>query len=73
MVDCCALLWKIARRNSIESHLAHAVRIEVAVAYNRTGRFECRRTPMDQWTSYLDGAAGGTVVSLGRHGGRTNA
>ena len=47
-----------APREVMEAALAHTVRDKVEAAYNRTDLFERRRTLMDQWASYLDGAAG---------------
>ena len=45
-----------APRDVMEAALAHTVRDKVEAAYNRTDLFEHRRTLMDQWASYLDGA-----------------
>ena len=56
-----------APREVMELSLAHTVRNKVEAAYNRTDLFERRRTLMDQWASYLDGAAG-AVVPMVRHG-----
>ena len=50
-----------ASRDVMEAALAHTVRDKVEAAYNRTDLFERRRTLMDQWASYLDGAAGAVV------------
>ena len=61
-----------APREVMELSLAHTVRNKVEAAYNRTDLFERRRALMDQWAAYLNDAAG-TVVTLGRRGGRTNA
>ena len=57
-----------APRDVMEAALAHTVRDKVEAAYNRTDLFERRRTLMDQWASYLDGA-GGAVVPMVRRGG----
>ena len=74
MGHCCAFLCKpIPLRLAIELHLAHTVRIKVEVAHNRTDLFKRRRSLMEQWVAYLDGAAGGTVVPLDQRGGRTYA
>ena len=51
-------------RDVMEAALAHTVRDKVEAAYNRTDLFERRRTLMDQWASYLDGAAD-AVVPIG--------
>ena len=56
-----------APREVMELSLAHTVRNKVEAAYNRTDLFERRRTLMDQWASYLDGADG-AVVPMVRHG-----
>ena len=61
-----------ASREVMEASLAHVVRNRVEAAYSRSDLFDRRRALMGQWTAYL-GDAAGTVVSLGRRGGRTNA
>lgn len=61
-----------APRDVMEAALAHTVRDKVEAAYNRTDLFERRRALMDQWASYLDGAAG-AVVPLVRRGGLADA
>ena len=53
-------------RDVMEAALAHTVRDKVEAAYNRTDLFERRRTLMDQWASYLDGAAGAVVPMVRR-------
>ena len=57
-----------AARDVMEAALAHTVRDKVEATYNRTDLFERRRTLMDQWASYLDGAAGAVVPLVRRHG-----
>ena len=64
---CCAFLWLIARRISIELHPVQTVRIKVEAAYKRIDLSEGRRTLMDRWASTLDGT-GGAVVPKVRHG-----
>ncbi len=59
-------------RDVMEAALAHTVRDKTEAAYNRSDQFDRRRILMNQWSAYL-GDAGGTVVPLGRRGGRTNA
>ena len=61
-----------APRDVMEAALAHTVRDKVEAAYNRTDLFERRRALMDQWASYLDGAAG-AVVTMVRRKGQANA
>ena len=51
----------------MELSLAHAVGNAVEAAYARSDLFERRRSLMDQWAAYLDGAAG-AVVPMVRHG-----
>lgn len=64
----CAEQCPSARRKAMESHLAYTVRNEFEAAYNWTDLFEDRGTLKDQWTSYLDGAAGAVVPMVRRHG-----
>ena len=52
-----------APRDVMEAALAHTVRDKTEAAYNRSDQFERRRTLMNQWASYLDGADG-TVVPM---------
>ena len=61
-----------APRDVMEAALAHTVRDKVEAAYNRTDLFERRRALMDQWASYLDGAAS-AVVPMVRRRGQANA
>ena len=51
-------------RDVMEAALAHTVRNKVEAACNRTDQFERRRTLMDQWAAYLDGAAGAVVPMM---------
>ena len=55
-------------REVMELSLAHTVRNKVEAAYNRTDLFERRRTLMEQWASYLDGAVDAVVPLVRRHG-----
>ena len=57
-----------APREVMELSLAHTVRNKVEAAYNRTDLFERRRTLMEQWASYLDGAVDAVVPLVRRHG-----
>ncbi|MDD9993200.1 MAG: integrase arm-type DNA-binding domain-containing protein [Rhodospirillales bacterium] len=56
-----------APRDVMEAALAHTVRDKTEAAYNRSDQFERHRTLMNQWASYLDGAAG-TVVPMAPRG-----